>query len=176
MIKEYQLPLTKEQLKGFKVGEQLYLSGIIYTARDTAHKLMSEALAKGEDLPIPIAGSIIYYVGPTQKREQHQIGSAGPTTASRMDSYTPALYDLGLIGTIGKGKRSRAVKKSIADNQAVYLIAVGGAGAYLSQCVKSAEVVGYHQLGPEAIYKLEVERFPVIIGVDYLGNDVYEEI
>ena len=174
MIKEYKLPLTKAQVKELKVGQQIYLSGVIYTARDSAHKRLVNSISKGEELPFCVEGNIIYYVGPTQKRPGHIIGSAGPTTASRMDSYTPTLYELGLIATIGKGKRSRAVKKSIVDNKSIYFITIGGAGAYLSRCIKQAEVISYDDLGAEAIYRLEVEKFPVIVAIDSFGNDIYQ--
>ena len=154
----------------------VYLSGTVYTARDAAHKRMSEALAEGEELPIDVKNHIIYYMGPTPAKEGQVIGSAGPTTASRMDKYAPKLLDLGLSGMIGKGKRSQDVISSIVLNEAVYFAAVGGAGALLSKCIKSSEVVAYDDLGTEAIRKLEVEKFPAIVVIDRMGNNLYDEV
>ena len=154
----------------------MYITGTIYTARDAAHKRMSEALAAGEELPIDVKDQIIYYMGPTPAREGQVIGSAGPTTASRMDKYAPKLLNLGLSGMIGKGKRSQDVIDAIVLNEAVYFAAVGGAGALLSKCIKKSEVVAYDDLGTEAIRKLEVEKFPAIVVIDRNGNNLYEEV
>lgn len=167
-------PLTKEKTKDLKAGDYVYITGTIYTARDAAHKKMDESLEKNETLPIDMEGNIIYYMGPSPAREGRPIGSAGPTTASRMDKYAPKLLDLGLKGMIGKGKRTQEVKEAIIRNQAVYFIAVGGAGALLSKCIKKSEVVAYDELGTEAIRKLEVENFPVIVVIDKDGNNLYE--
>lgn len=157
-----------------KAGDYVYLTGTIYTARDAAHKRMYEALAEGRKLPIDLADNVIYYMGPSPAREGRPIGSAGPTTASRMDKYAPELLDLGLRGMIGKGKRSDQVKDAIIRNNAVYLAAVGGAGALLSKSILSSEVIAYDDLGTEAIRRLEVENFPVIVVIDSRGNDLYE--
>ncbi len=174
MEKYINLPLTEENTKDLKAGDYVYLTGTIYTARDAAHKRMDETLEKGESLPIDIEGNTIYYMGPSPAREGRPIGSAGPTTASRMDKYAPKLLDLGLRGMIGKGRRSEAVKEAIIRNKAVYFAAVGGAGAILSKAIKSSEVVAYDDLGTEAIRKLEVEKFPVIVVMDKDGNNLYD--
>ncbi len=173
---ELQTPLTKEKIESLKSGDYVYLTGTIYTARDAAHKRMSEALAAGEELPIDVKDQIIYYMGPTPAKEGQVIGSAGPTTASRMDKYAPKLLDLGLSGMIGKGKRSQDVIDAIVLNGAVYFAAVGGAGALLSKCIKKSEVVAYDDLGTEAIRKLEVEKFPAIVVIDRMGNNLYDEV
>lgn len=168
------VPLSKEDAKNLKVGDYVYLTGTIYSARDAAHKRMSEALAKGEELPISMEGNVIYYMGPSPAREGRPIGSAGPTTSGRMDPYAPTLLDLGLRGMIGKGKRTGEVHDAVVRNGAVYFAAVGGAGALLSHCIKSAEVVAYDDLGPEAIRKLEIEELPAIVVMDSEGNDLYK--
>ena len=155
-------------------GDYVYISGTIYTARDAAHKRMQESLEKGENLPFEVANNLIYYMGPSPAREGRPIGSAGPTTASRMDKYAPQLLDLGLGAMIGKGKRNQAVKDAIVRNGAVYFAAVGGAGALLSKCILRSEVIAYDDLGTEAIRKLEVKDFPVIVVIDSEGNDLYE--
>lgn len=173
---ELQTPLTKEKIESLKSGDYVYITGTIYTARDAAHKRMSEALANGEELPIDVKDQIIYYMGPTPAKEGQVIGSAGPTTASRMDKYAPKLLDLGLSGMIGKGKRSQDVIDAIVLNGAVYFAAVGGAGALLSKCIKKSEVVAYDDLGTEAIRKLEVENFPAIVVIDRMGNNLYDEV
>ena len=173
---ELQTPLTKEKIESLKSGDYVYITGTIYTARDAAHKRMSEALANGEELPIDVKDQVIYYMGPTPAKEGQVIGSAGPTTASRMDKYAPKLLDLGLSGMIGKGKRSQDVIDSIVLNGAVYFAAVGGAGALLSKCIKKSEVVAYDDLGTEAIRKLEVEKFPAIVVIDRMGNNLYDEV
>ena len=167
-------PLSKEDAKKLRVGDYVYISGTIYSARDAAHKRMSEALANGEELPISLEGNVIYYMGPSPAREGRAIGSAGPTTSGRMDPYAPTLLDLGLRGMIGKGKRTKEVADAIVRNGAVYFAAVGGAGALLSHCIKKAEVVAYDDLGPEAIRKLEVEELPAIVVMDCEGGNLYE--
>lgn len=167
-------PIDKETAGRLRAGDYVYLTGTIYTARDAAHKRMQEALEKGEKLPVAMEGNVIYYMGPSPAREGRPIGSAGPTTASRMDKYAPALLDLGLIGMIGKGKRSKAVKEAIVRNGAVYFAAVGGAGALLAGSIKSSEVIAYDDLGTEAIRKLTVENFPAIVVIDAEGQDLYE--
>lgn len=174
MDKKIQTPLTKEIVKTLKAGDYVYLSGTIYSARDAAHKRLTESLERGEKLPLPLENEIIYYLGPTPARPGQVIGSAGPTTASRMDKYTPALLNLGQTGMIGKGRRSEAVIAAMKKNMAVYFAAVGGAGALLSKRIKAAEVIAYEDLGAEAIYKLEVEDFPVIVVIDCEGNNLYE--
>lgn len=167
-------PLCKEEIKSLKAGDYVYITGTIYTARDAAHKRMYEALQEGGELPISMENNVIYYMGPSPAREGRPIGSAGPTTASRMDKYAPQLLDLGLLGMIGKGKRSVQVKEAIVRNGAVYFAAVGGAGALLSRAIKSSEVIAYDDLGTEAIRRLEVENFPVVVVIDSEGKDLYE--
>lgn len=167
-------PLNREEAAKLCAGDYVYITGTIYTARDAAHKRMYEALENGEALPMDMRDNIIYYMGPSPAREGRPIGSAGPTTSSRMDKYAPALLDLGLMGMIGKGKRSEAVKDAIIRNGAVYFAAVGGAGALLSRSIKSSEVIAYDDLGTEAIRRLEVENFPVIVVIDSEGNNLYE--
>lgn len=167
-------PISNEDAASLHAGDYVYITGIIYTARDAAHLRMNETLDRGESLPINMDNNIIYYMGPSPAREGKPIGSAGPTTASRMDKYAPRLLDLGLKGMIGKGKRSEAVKEAIIRNGAVYFAAVGGAGALLSKSILSSEVVAYDDLGTEAIRKLEVENFPVIVVIDAEGNNLYE--
>ncbi len=167
-------PMTKEVASELRAGDYVYITGTIYTARDAAHKRMYDGLANGQPLPIDLTNNMIYYLGPTPAREGKVIGSAGPTTSSRMDKYAPTLLDLGQTGMIGKGKRTPAVIDAIKRNTAVYFAAVGGAGALLSQCIKKAEVVAYEDLGTEAIRKLEVENLPVIVVIDSLGVNLYE--
>lgn len=176
MEKRIHTPLTSEVARSLQAGDYVYLTGTIYTARDAAHKRMQETLDKGEELPMSMENNIIYYMGPSPAREGRPIGSAGPTTASRMDKYTPKLLDLGLMGMIGKGKRSAAVKEAIVRNGAVYFAAIGGAGALLSKSIKSSEVIAYEDLGTEAIRRLEVVDFPVIVVIDAMGNDLYETV
>ena len=171
MDKHITAPISDEDAKELRAGDYVYITGTIYTARDAAHKRMAEALAAGEPLPIDMKNNIIYYMGPSPAREGRPIGSAGPTTASRMDKYAPDLLDLGLKGMIGKGKRTDAVKAAIVRNGAVYF---AGAGALLSQRIKSSEVIAYDDLGTEAIRKLYVEDFPVIVVIDSEGNNLYE--
>lgn len=167
-------PISEEEAKSLRAGDYVYITGTIYTARDAAHKRMYEALEKNENLPISMENNIIYYMGPSPAREGRPIGSAGPTTASRMDKYAPRLLDLGLKGMIGKGRRSENVKDAIIRNGAVYFAAVGGAGAILSKCIIESKVIAYDDLGTEAIRKLQVENFPVIVVIDSLGNNLYE--
>lgn len=167
------VPLTDEVAGSLRAGDYVYLTGVIYTARDAAHKRMYEALEQGKELPFDMRDNVIYYMGPSPAREGRPIGSAGPTTASRMDKYAPALLDLGLKGMIGKGKRNQAVKDAVVRNGAVYFAAVGGAGALLSRSIISSEVIAYDDLGTEAIRKLEVKDFPVIVVMDSVGNDLY---
>lgn len=167
-------PISNEDIQSLSAGDYVYITGTIYTARDAAHQRMDEALSKEEALPVNMQQNIIYYMGPSPAREGRPIGSAGPTTASRMDKYAPKLLDMGLKGMIGKGKRSKAVKDAIIRNGAVYFAAVGGAGALLSKSVHASEVIAYDDLGTEAIRKLEVEDFPVIVVIDSRGNDLYE--
>lgn len=167
-------PITEEVTKELHSGDYVYITGTIYVARDAAHKRMMEALEAGQDLPIDIKDSTIYYMGPSPARDGRPIGSAGPTTATRMDKYAPRLLDLGEKAMIGKGKRSKEVMDAIVRNNAVYFAAVGGAGALLSKCIKKSEVICYEDLGAEAIRKLEVENFPVIVVADREGNNLYE--
>lgn len=167
-------PISKEDTKILKAGDYVYLTGTIYTARDAAHKRMMEALEKGEELPFDIKGNIIYYMGPSPAREGRPIGSAGPTTASRMDRYTPDLLDLGMGAMIGKGKRSQAVIDAVIRNQSVYFGAIGGAGALLSKKIEHSTTIAYDDLGTEAIRKLEVKEFPVIVVIDSEGRNLYE--
>lgn len=174
MERHMTVPAGKEQLCQLKAGDYVYLTGTIYTARDAAHKRMNESLDKGETLPVELEGQVIYYMGPSPAREGRPIGSAGPTTASRMDKYAPRLLDLGLGAMIGKGKRTKEVIDAIVRNGSVYFAAVGGAGALLSKCIKHSEVVAYDDLGAEAIRRLEIENFPVIVVVDKDGNNLYE--
>lgn len=176
MEKHITVPFDKETAKSLKAGDYVYLTGVIYTARDAAHKRMDESLNNGDKLPIDIDGNVIYYMGPSPAREGRPIGSAGPTTATRMDKYTPRLLDIGLTGMIGKGKRQPKVKEAIVRNNAVYFAAVGGAGALLSQRILKSDVVAYDDLGTEAIRRLEVENFPVIVVIDSEGNDLYERV
>lgn len=176
MDRHINVPLNEEDVRSLKVGDYVFLTGILYTARDAAHKRMDESLKAGETLPIQLKDNVIYYMGPSPAREGRAIGSAGPTTASRMDKYTPELLELGLKGMIGKGRRSQEVKNSIVKNGAVYFAAVGGAGALLSKSITASEVIAYDDLGTEAIRKLTVENFPVIVVVDSEGNDLYENV
>lgn len=170
------VPLLDEDIEKLTAGDYVYLSGTIYTARDAAHLRMDETLNEGKTLPIDLAHNVIYYMGPSPAREGRPIGSAGPTTASRMDKYTPRLLDLGLKGMIGKGKRSAAVQEAIVRNHCVYFAAVGGAGALLSKSIIKSEVIAYDDLGTEAIRKLEVKDFPVVVVIDAKGNNLYESI
>ena len=167
-------PITEAVTKELKAGDYVYLSGTVYTARDAAHQRMTEALARGEELPFEIKDAVIYYMGPSPAREGQVIGSAGPTTASRMDKYAPALLDLGQKAMIGKGKRSKEVIQAMIRNQAVYFAAVGGAGALISKCITKSELVCYEDLGTEAVRRLEVEKFPLVVVIDKDGKNLYE--
>lgn len=172
--KKISLPLTEDITKQLKYGDYVYLTGTMYVARDAAHKRMNDCLDNNHSLPIDIENATIYYMGPSPAREGRPIGSAGPTTASRMDKYAPRLLDLGLKGMVGKGKRTQEVKDAVVRNHAVYFAAVGGAGALLSKCITSSEVICYDDLGAEAIRKIEVKDFPVVVVIDIYGNNLYE--
>ncbi len=176
MVKTVKLtpPLTDQDVEDLNIGDKVLVSGVIYTARDAAHKRLVDMLAKGEPLPMEIKGQIIYYVGPSPARPGRVIGAAGPTTSYRMDSYAPTLIKLGLKAMIGKGKRSVEVIEAIKTYKAVYLGATGGAGALISQCIKAAEVIAFPELGPEAVHRLEVKDFPAIVINDCQGLDLYE--
>jgi fumarate hydratase subunit beta len=174
LSKDIRLPLTEETIAGLRAGDHVTLTGVIYTARDAAHKRMIEALDRGEPLPIDIKGAVIYYVGPTPERPGKVIGAAGPTTSMRLNPYTARLMAQGLKATIGKGGRSDEVKEALKKYKGIYFIAVGGTGALLSKRIKSAEVVAYEDLGTEAIRRLEVENFPVVVANDMYGNDLLE--
>lgn len=176
MEKFIRAPLDAETVKDLKAGDFVRISGTIYAARDAAHKRMSEALARGEALPIELENNVIYYLGPSPAREGRAVGSAGPTTSGRMDKYTPALLDLGLKGMIGKGRRNEAVKEAVIRNGGVYFAAIGGAGALLSKAITASEVIAYEDLGTEAIRKLEVTDFPAIVVMDAKGDDLYERV
>ena len=174
MNKIIHAPMIQEEIDQLHAGDYVYISGKIYTARDAAHLRMFNSMTDGQDIPMALKDNVIYYMGPSPAREGRPIGSAGPTTSSRMDKYTPALLDLGLGAMIGKGKRTKAVQEAIVRNSCVYFAAVGGAGALLSQRIKASQVVAYDDLGTEAIRKLEVEDFPVIVVIDSQGNNLYE--
>ena len=167
-------PLTREKAKALRSGDSCLISGVIYTARDAAHKRLCELVAQGKELPLEIKDAIIYFVGPTPARPGEAIGSAGPTTSYRMDAYSPTLIALGQTGMIGKGKRSPEVVAAMKEYGAVYFGAIGGCGALLSRCIKKAEVIAYEDLGAEAIHRLEVEDFPVVVVIDSQGNNLYE--
>ena len=174
MDKHLKVPFTADEAAALRAGDMVYLTGVVYTARDAAHKRMNDALDRGEQLPVDLFGNVVYYLGPTPARPGRVIGSAGPTTASRMDKYTPLLLSKGLKGMIGKGKRSQAVIDAIVKEKAVYMAAVGGAGALLSKCIKESEVIAYDDLGTEAIRKMRVENLPVIVVIDSEGHNLYE--
>ncbi len=165
-------PLTDKDVEKLNAGDKVLITGVLYTARDAAHKRLIELLDKGENLPFDVKGQLIYYVGPTPPKPGQVIGSAGPTTSGRMDAYTPRLLDLGLKGTIGKGQRSQEVVEAMKKYKAVYLAAVGGAAALIAKTIKKAEIVAYEDLGPEAIQRLEVKDFPAIVVNDIYGNDL----
>jgi len=168
-------PLMDDDVVNLRSGDRVLISGVVLTARDTAHKRLADLVARGEELPVDIRGQIIYFVGPTPTRPGEAIGSAGPTTSYRMDPYSPLLLEKGLKGMIGKGSRSREVVDAMVQHKAVYLAAVGGAAALISKTVESSEVIAYEDLGPEAIRRLTVREFPVIVVNDVLGNDLYEQ-
>ena len=167
-------PLTREAVRNLKAGDSCLISGVIYTARDAAHKRLCELVAEGKELPLDVKDSIIYFVGPTPAKPGQAIGSAGPTTSYRMDAYSPTLIREGLTGMIGKGKRGPEVVAAMKEEGAVYFGAIGGCGALLSKCIKKAEVIAYEDLGAEAIRRLEVEDFPAIVIIDSQGNNLYE--
>jgi len=175
MEKKLQMPLTEEMTRDLHAGDNVLISGVIYTGRDAAHKRLCELLEQGKELPVDLKDAVIYYVGPAPAKPGQVIGSAGPTTSYRMDAYAPALLDLGLKGMIGKGKRSPEVIEAMKRNGAVYFGAIGGCGALLAKCIKKAEVVAYEDLGAEAIRRLEVENLPVVVIIDRWGNNLYEE-
>ncbi len=174
MAVSIQLPLTSEDARKLKAGDSCLLTGVIYTARDAAHKRLCDLIKEGKDLPLDLRRSTIYFVGPTPAKEGQAIGSAGPTTSYRMDAYSPLLIAQGQTGMIGKGKRGPGVVEAMKQHGAVYFGAIGGCGALLSKCIKSAEVIAYEDLGAEAIRRLEVENFPVIVVIDSQGNNLYE--
>jgi len=175
MVKKVKLPLTDDTLEDLKSGDNILLTGVMYVARDAAHKRMVEALDQGKPLPFDIKGQTVYFMGPSPAKPGQPIGSAGPTTSGRMDSYSPRLISEGLKGMIGKGMRSQAVKDAMKEYKAVYLAAVGGAGALISKSIKKAEVVAYEELGAEAVLRMEVEDFPATVINDIYGGDLYEE-
>ena len=167
-------PLSRDEARKLKAGDSCLISGVIYTARDAAHKRLCELIKEGKELPFDIKDSIVYFVGPTPAKPGHVIGSAGPTTSYRMDAYSPSLIEIGQTGMIGKGKRGPEVIEAMKKHGAVYFGAIGGCGALLSKCIKKAEVVAYEDLGAEAIRRLEVENFPAIVIIDSEGNNLYE--
>lgn len=168
------VPMSRETARTLKAGDSVLLSGVIYTARDAAHKRLCELAAQGKPLPLDVKDAVIYFVGPTPARPGEVIGSAGPTTAYRMDAYSPTLIEMGLTGMIGKGKRGETVVHAMRTHGAVYFGAIGGCGALLSRCIKKAEVIAYEDLGAEAIRRLEVENLPVVVIIDSEGNDLYQ--
>jgi fumarate hydratase subunit beta len=172
-MKKIELPLNYDLIDSLKIGDELLLSGKIYTARDVAHKRLAQLIKYNRKLPIDLKWQTIYYAGPTPALPGKIIGACGPTTSSRMDSFTPSLLSYGLKGMIGKGRRSEEVRESIKKHNAVYFVAIGGAGAYLSERIKKSKVVLYEDLGPEAVFELEIKDFPVIVGIDSDGNDIY---
>ena len=174
MTKKIQTPLTRDAVRTLKAGDSCLITGVIYTARDAAHKRLCELLDKGQPLPVDMENAIIYFVGPTPAKPGQAIGSAGPTTSYRMDAYSPALIAAGQTGMIGKGKRGPEVVSAMKEHGAVYFGAIGGCGALLSKCIKKAEIVAYEDLGAEAIRRLEVEDFPVVVIIDSEGNNLYE--
>ena len=174
MTIKIQTPLTREKVRTLKAGDSCLITGTIYTARDAAHKRLCELVAQGKELPMDIQDAIIYFVGPTPAKPGQAIGSAGPTTSYRMDAYSPTLISIGQTGMIGKGKRNDEVIGAMKEHGAVYFGAIGGCGALLSKCIKKAEIVAYEDLGAEAIRKLEVEDFPVVVIIDSEGNNLYE--
>ncbi|MEO0270232.1 MAG: Fe-S-containing hydro-lyase [candidate division WOR-3 bacterium] len=177
MMKDIKIktPVDEETILSIKAGDPVYISGIIYTARDAAHKRMLEDYKGGKGLPIDLKGQIIYYVGPTPSKPGQVIGSAGPTTSIRMDPYTPFILEMGVKATIGKGERTPQVIESLKKFKAIYLVAVGGAGALISRTIKRVRVIAYEDLGPEAIRELEVEDFPTICAIDAYGNNLFEQ-
>ena len=173
-MRKIKLPLEKKEIAKLKIGDEVALNGIVYTARDQAHRRIVKLMKNGRPLPFDLRGETIYYTGPTPPCDGAVIGSCGPTTSARMDKFTPALLKGGLRGMIGKGRRSEEIRRAIKKYNAVYFLALGGAGALLSGYVKSNELIAFSDLGPEAIYRLEVKNFPVIVGIDTKGRDIYE--
>lgn len=171
---EIQMPMSRETARTLRAGDSCLLSGVIYTARDAAHKRLCELIDAGKPLPFPVQNATIYFVGPTPAKPGRVIGSAGPTTSYRMDAYSPSLIAMGQTGMIGKGKRNAQVVEAMKTYGCVYFGAIGGCGALLSKCIKKAEIVAYPDLGPEAIHRLEVENFPVVVVIDSQGNNLYE--
>lgn len=169
-------PLKKDSLKGLKAGEWVSITGVLYTARDQTHRRIVELMEKGETLPVDLTGAILYYVGPTPTPPGRICGAVGPTTSYRMDAYTHKILELGISALMGKGKRSSLTKEALKKHGAIYLATLGGAGAYLSEKVKAMELVAFADLGPEALYKMEVEEFPAIVINDLEGNDYYETV
>jgi fumarate hydratase subunit beta len=167
-------PLTREDVLALRVGDRVLIEGVVFSARDAAHKRMVEALDRGRDLPFDPVGQIIYYMGPSPAAPGSVIGAAGPTTSGRMDSYAPALYAAGIRATMGKGRRSQAVRDAMSEHGGVYLAAIGGAGALLSRCIREAEIIAYPELGPEAVRRLVVDDFPAVVANDAYGADIYE--
>lgn len=174
MDKHLKVPFTADEAAALRAGDMVYLTGVVYTARDAAHKRMNDALDRGEQLPVDLSGNVVYYLGPTPARPGRVIGSAGPTTASRMDKYAPRLLDLGLRGMIGKGKRTQAVLDAMKAHKAVYFGATGGTAVLLADCVKSEEAIAYEDLGPEAVLRLEVKDMPLTVIADCHGGNLYE--
>lgn len=174
MTRDLKTPFSEQDVLSLRAGDCVSLSGVVYTARDAAHQRMVEAIAEEQDLPFDPDGQIIYYVGPCPGDDNHPVGSCGPTTSSRMDGYAPKLMDLGLKGMIGKGERSNSVIESMKKNKAVYLAAVGGAGAFLAKKVKKADIIAYPDLGPEAVLRLEIEEFPCVVAIDAYGGNLYD--
>lgn len=172
-MKKITTPLTKSIRKKLRCGEEVLLSGVVYTARDAAHKKLAHLIMEKKKLPFSLKDAVIYYTGPTPKREDGFFGSCGPTTSSRMDSFTPFLLRKGLGAMIGKGRRTPQVRDLIKKHKAVYFLAIGGAGAYLAKKVKSSKVIAFRELGPEAVYRLELKNFPLVIGIDSQGEDIY---
>jgi len=175
MMEKINIPLDYRQIKNLKAGDEVLLSGVIYTARDQAHKRLAEAIKQKNKLPLNLKGQVIYYCGPTKTPKGKIIGSAGPTTASRMDAFTPVLLKAGLKGMIGKGRRSEEVAAAIKKHKTVYFLAYAGCGALLSKFIKKAKAIGYKDLGPEAIYELELKDFPLIVGIDANGRSIYDQ-
>jgi fumarate hydratase subunit beta len=174
IIKKLSTPLTYDQIKDLRAGDQVSITGVIYSARDAAHKNMVEALKESQPLPIELEGQIIYYAGPTPAKPGKVIGSCGPTTSGRMDAFSPQMMEQGLKGMIGKGPRSKAVIESMKENGAVYFAAIGGAAALIADTIKRVDIVAYEELGPEAIRRMEVKDYPCIVAVDSEGNDLYQ--
>jgi len=175
-FKKVTLPLTEEVIKSLQAGDLVHLSGKMYTGRDQTHRRLCALLDEGKELPVNLAGQLLYYVGPSPARPGRIIGAAGPTTSYRMDAYTPRLLERGLKATLGKGSRSIVVRKAMQENGAIYLAAFGGAGALLSQCIKAVELIAFEDAGPEAMFLFEVENFPAVVINDVSGRDFYEEI